>query len=109
MRNRQGTNPQDDSANDGTVDPLFVRRQRVDPREHDQVSQSQTISTLAQRRIKTRMISKARPRHRPPGDILLVSLRRRPRLRLHRQVGEGQAEGADQVCQDKEFTQDQPY
>ena len=54
------------------------------------------------------MISKARPRHRPPGDILLVSLRRRPRLRLHRQVGEGQAEGADQVCRDYEFAHDQP-
>ena len=52
---------------------------------------------------------KARPRHRPPGDILLVSLRRRPRLRLHRQDGEGQAEGADQVRQNGELTQVQPY
>ena len=40
MRNL-GTHPQDDSSNDGTVDPLFVRRQRADPREHDQVSRRQ--------------------------------------------------------------------
>ena len=28
----------DDRSNDGTLDPLVMRRQRVDPREHDQVS-----------------------------------------------------------------------